>query len=233
MARTMLSDPVSRSASPSGNGSAPLPVSLASPKHRRPSWVVAGVALVAFAALLGAWVFATTSDTMRVVVAARDLAPGEVVTAADLRVVEFGRSGDVRAVQAEQQELILGQAARGPIPAGTVLNTDLFSDREKVISAGDVVVGAALAPGAVPTAGLAAGDLVNVLGVVKTTGAEDVGPVATVLTTGTVWAVAQPTASGASPAWWVSLLIPEDAQTAVAQAASDGVLRLSMMGAAG
>ena len=74
--------------------------------------------------------FAATSDTMRVLVAARDVAPGEVIGADRLRVVELGRSGDVRAIQPMQQDLILGQAARGPIPAGTVLNTDLFADRD-------------------------------------------------------------------------------------------------------
>src|SRR5262245_51660193 len=125
MARTMVREPASRPTDPSGNGRSPAPVSLASPKRRRPSWGVAGVALVGVAALIGAWVFTAMSDTMRVVVAARDLAPGEVVTAADLRVVEFGRSSGVRAIAPEQQELIVGEAARGPIPAGTVLNTDL------------------------------------------------------------------------------------------------------------
>jgi Flp pilus assembly protein CpaB len=219
-------------AKPSSNGSA-SPVSLAPPKHRRPSWVVAGVAMVAMAALIGAWVFTATSDTMRVVVAARDLAPGEAITATDLRVAELGRSGDVRAIQPEQQGLILGQAARGPIPAGTVLNTDLFADREQVIPVGQVVVGAALAPGAAPTAGLAAGDRVYLLGVVKAAGTGEAGADARVLATGSVWSVVEPTASGGSAGWWVSLLIPEESQNTVAQAAADGLLRLSLVGASG
>ncbi len=233
MTRTLVTDTIPQP-SPSANGSAPSPVSLASPKHRRPSWVVAGVTLVAVAALLGAWVFAATSDTMRVMVAGRDVAPGELITPADLRVVELGRSGSVRAIQPDQQDLIVGQAARGPIPAGTVLNTDLFADREQVVPDGEVVVGAALVAGAAPTAGLAAGDRVNVLGVVKSTGAViDGQPEAIVLTTGTVWSVQQPATGGGSAGWWVSLLIPETSQTAVAQAAADGLLRLSLAGASG
>jgi Flp pilus assembly protein CpaB len=208
-------------------------VSLASPKHRRPSWVVAGVVLVALSALIGAWVFAATSHTMRVVVAARELSPGEVIGATDVRVVELGRSGDVRAIQPEQQSLILGRAARGPIPAGTVLNTDLFADRSQVVPAGQVVVGAALTSGAAPTAGLAAGDRVEVLGVVKSNGAAGSTSEATVLTSGTVWAVEPPPTGGGSGTWWVALLIPEGSQTAVAQAAADGLLRLSLVGASG
>jgi hypothetical protein len=208
-------------------------VTLASSRHRRPSWVVAGVALIAVAALIGAWVFAATSDTMRVIVAARSLEPGEVIAPADLRVVELGRSGDVRAIQPHQQDLILGQSARGPIPAGTVLNTDLFSDREDVIPDGEVVVGAALPAGAVPAAGLAAGDRVNVLGVVEQPGTEPAGVGARVLATGTVWSVVEPVSSGGSAVWWVSLSVRESAELPVAQAASDGLLRLSMTGGSG
>lgn len=229
MARTMTREAVPP-AKLNSNRSAPSPVSLAPPKHRRPSWVVAGVAVVALAALVGAWVFTATSDTMRVVVAARDLAPGEALGTTDLRVVELGRSSDVRAIQPEQQGLILGRAARGPIPAGTVLNTHLFSDREQVIPVGQVVVGAALAPGAAPTAGLAAGDRVHLLGVVKTAGTGEADADARVLATGSVWSVVEP-AAGGSAGWWVSLLVPEESQTTVAQAAADGLLRLSLVGA--
>ena len=233
MARTLVRENTSPTPAPSTNGAAPSPLSLASPKHRRPSWVVAGVVLVALAALIGAWVFAATSDTMRVVVAARDVSPGEVIGATDVRVVELGRSGDVRAIEPDEQSLILGRAARGPIPAGTVLNTDLFADRAQVIPGGQVVIGASLAAGAAPTAGLAAGDRVDVLGVVKSNGGAGATAEATVLTTGTVWSVEPPPTGGGSAAWWVSLLIPADSQTAVAQAAADGLLRLSLVGAQG
>ena len=173
-------------------------MSLASPKHRRPSWVLVGVALVALAALLGAWVFAATSDTMRVMVAARDLAPGEVIDAADLRVVELGRSGGVRAIQPDQQDLIVGRAARGPIPAGTVLNTDLFADREQVIPAGEVVVGAALAAGGGADGGAGRGRSGRRARRSRksTGGAGRRSAEATVLTTGTVWSVEQPAAGG-------------------------------------
>ena len=233
MARTLVREKTSPTQTPSTNGAAPSPVSLASPKRRQPSWVVAGVVLVALSALIGAWVFAATSHTMRVVVAARNLSPGEVLGATDVRVVELGRSGDVRAIQSDEQNLIVGRAARGPIPAGTVLNTDLFADRAQVIPGGQVVVGASLAAGAAPTTGLAAGDRVDVLGVVKTNGTTGATSEATVLTSGTMWSVEPPLTGGGSAAWWVSLLIPEGSQTAVAQAAADGLLRLSLVGASG
>jgi hypothetical protein len=216
------------------NGSAPRQLSLTSVKHRRPSWVVAGVALVALAALVGAWVFSTTASTMRVVVAARSLGPGDQVGTSDLRVVELGRTNALRAISPSHENLIVGRAARGPIPAGTVLNTDLFVERDRVVPPGSVVVGAALSPGATPTAGLAAGDRVTLLAVAKTNGAPaDDTASATVLTTGVVWSVEAPSSTGGASTWWVSLVVSSTAQTTVAQAAADGRLRLSLAGESG
>lgn len=206
-------------------------VSVAAPKRRRPSWVALGVVLVGLAALFGAWVFTTTSHRLSVVVTSRDIAPGEVITAADLRVVEMGQTGGVRAIQSSQQNLIIGQAARGPIPSGTILNTGLFSLRSDVVPAGGAVVGAELDPGAVPTSALQAGDHVELLGVTKAPAADAGGaPVAVSLGMGTVWSVERATSNSTSSKLWVSLLIPKGAQAAVAQAAADGLLRLSLVG---
>jgi hypothetical protein len=97
-----------------------------------------------------------------------------------------------------------------------------------------VVVGAALDPGASPSSGLAAGDRVVLLGVAKTSAGVAMDPVtAALLTEGTVWSV-EPIGAGTSTAKvWVSLLVPAGAQAAVAQAAADGRLRLSLAGSAG
>jgi hypothetical protein len=195
--------------------------------------MLVGVVAVVLAALVGAWVVATSSETIRVVVAARDIDPGELIGVDDLRVVEVGRGGGLRAIQSSRQDLILGQAARGPIPEGTVLNTDLFTDRDEAVPVGQVVVGAALEPGAAPTSSLSAGDRVDVVGVAPSTGGPPAADAAAaVLTSGTVWSVA-PTGEGSSSQVWVSLLVPADAQPAVAQAAADGRLRLSLAGGAG
>jgi Flp pilus assembly protein CpaB len=234
MARTMRSAP-RVVAVPSSNGDrAASVVSLSAPKRRRPTWVVFGAVMVGLAMLLGVWVFSTSSERISVMVAARDIAPGEVIDATDLRVVEMGRTGELRAIKPSQQQLIVGQSARGPIPEGTVLNTGLFAVRDRVIPAGQVVVGAALEPGAAPVAGLAAGDRVDVLAVVKATGAPTTGsPVATVVASGTVWSVQSPGTGAVSSKQVVSVLIPAEAQAVVAQAAADGRLRLSLVGVSG
>ena len=103
-------------------------VSTSSPTRRRPSWVLLGSLLVGLAGLLGAWVFTATTERISVMVAARDISPGEVITATDMTAVEMGKAGGLRAVQPSQQSLVVGRAARGPIPAGTVLNTGLFAE---------------------------------------------------------------------------------------------------------
>ena len=214
--------------------SAPSVVSLSAPKRRRPSWVVAGVLLVGLSALLAAWVFNATSETMSVMVAARDIAPGEVIDASDLRVVEMGRTSGLRAIQPSQQDLIIGRAARGPIPDGTVLNTDLFAEKGQVIPAGFVVVGASLDAGAAPTSRLSPGDQVDLLGVVKSASATPGdAATATLLGSGTVWSVERVGSGATSSKLWVSVLVPSDVQAAVAQAAADGRLRLSLRGAGG
>jgi hypothetical protein len=230
MARTVRS--LTRHADVPDAGPALSVVSAAGPKRRRPSWVAFGVVLVGLAALLGAWVFTTTSHRLSIVVASHDILPGEIVTAADFRVVEMGQTGGVRAIQSSQQDLIIGQAARGPIPEGTILNTGLFSQRSDVVPAGQAVVGAELDPGAVPTSALQAGDHVELLGVVKATATDSAGaaPSAISLGAGTVWSVERARSSSTSSKLWVSLLIPKDGQAAVAQAASDGLLRLSLVG---
>lgn len=190
-----------------------------------------GSLLVGLAALLGAWVFAATSEQVSVMVAAHDIEPGEVIDASDLRVVQIGASGDLRAIQSSQQNLILGRAARGPIPQGTVLNTDLFVAEGGAVPAGMVVVGAALNAGAVPSSRLRPGDEVNVLAAQRTTaGPQDSAqpPVAALLASGTVWSVE---ATGSTSAGlWVALVVPASAEGAVVQAAADGLMRLSLVG---
>lgn len=207
--------------------------SLEAPKRRKPSWMAVGVLLVGLAGLLGAYVFSVMSDTVSVTVAAHDIAPGEVLGPDDIRVVEMGRTADLRAVQAEQQDLILGLAARGPIPSGTVLNTGLFVAADEVVPAGKVVVGASLPTGAVPTRSLGAGDQVGLIEVASGAGTAtgQVRPAAD-LGTATVWAVENNVSSGSpSDRVWVSLVVDEADRVAVAQAASNETLRLVLLGA--
>jgi hypothetical protein len=210
-------------------------VSLSAPTRRRPSWMLGGVVLVGLAALLGAYVFASVTDTLQVTVAANDLVPGEVIDAGDLRVVEMGRTGDLRAILADQQDLIIGQSPRALIPAGTLLNTGLFVAVDDLIPPGQVVVGGSFGAGEVPTPNLAPGDRVSLLAVRNVpvgSVTEGERAVADLLGEATVWSVTGEAVAGggSSDRVWVALLVSEDLQAAVAQSAADGQLRLSLLG---
>lgn len=207
--------------------------SLSPPTRRRPSWIAMGALLVGLAGLLGAYVFSVMSDTLAVTVAAHDIEPGEVLGPDDIRVVEMGRTSELRAVQSDQQELILGLAARGPIPEGTVLNTGLFVPNDEVIPAGKVVVGAAFEAGAIPTRSLSAGDRVGMLRVVDGTASIGASTESTVAELGeaTVWAVEGDTsAESVSDRMWVSLVVDAAVQLDVSQASADETLRLVLVG---
>lgn len=204
--------------------------SLTPPTRRRPSWLLGGVLLVALAALLGAYLFARVTDTISVTVAARDLPPGHVVTRDDLRAVEISRTGDLRAVLIEQQDLLVGSAARSLVPAGTVLHTGLFVRPDAAVPPGKVVVGGAFAAGAAPWSGLRPGDRVVLLRVgTAAPGAADDTPAAE-LGTAEVWAVdGEASSASASQRVWVALLVDSAIQGDVVQAAAADRLRLGLV----
>lgn len=207
-------------------------VSLSSPTKRKPSWVVAGVVLVGIAALLGAYVFASITETSRIMVAARDLNPGEVIGPGDIRVAEIGGTAPFRSVSPEDQSLVIGATPRGPIPADTAINTSLFVDPTDVIPDGHVIVGGAFGAGEVPTPSLAVGERVQLFAVqpsvVGAGGAQAL--TATEVGEATIWSIeGQAIAGGSSDLVWVSMLVEQAIAPSVVQAVGDDRLRLVLM----
>lgn len=148
-------------------------------------------------------------------VAAHDLAAGEVIDSSDLHVVEMGRTGGLRAIQPSQQDLIMGRVVCGPIPEGTVLNTDLFP---RGAGAGDPgwIRGCRRAPlrsRAAPTSKLAAEWAQPAGSYEGHLGGSRRGDSRHGVGSGTVWSVERVGSGSTSSKLWVSVLVPADAQS--------------------
>jgi hypothetical protein len=130
---------------------------------RRPSlgrMMVPAVALLIVAAfLLGRWL----ADRGEVVVwqATHPIPAGKAVTEADLRRGAVAKTVADGALPTTVDPD--GHVARVPIPAGALVTPDVLTRGPALPSQGEALVGVALAPGAAPADGLAAGDLVRVV----------------------------------------------------------------------
>ena len=196
-------------------------------RQRRMSWVALGLLLVFGSGLaFAAWSHAS-SARVAVLVAARDIDPGEVIGPDALRSEEVAAGPGVARVTRSEESLVVGKLARGPIPAGALMVPTMVTDGG-VVPAGHTVVGAVLAPGAYPTAALRAGDPVELVAAAVATD-PDAPPVS--LGRGEVWAIEQADGAAASPGRFVSLLVPADQALAVTNAAALQQLRLVLVGA--
>jgi Flp pilus assembly protein CpaB len=166
---------------------------------------------------------ADLSERETVLVAARDLDAGDVVTENDVRTVDLGGATQVDALPESVLDVLVGTTAVADVKEGTVLNDGMFVEGGAV-AAGEAVVGVVLEPGAVPVPQLRPNDRVQVvrLGSTEVT-AEDADEIAVarVLTTRGV--------SETSTARAVSLVVPDGAALEVADAAGAGRIWLVLL----
>jgi hypothetical protein len=131
-------------------------------KQRNPGWLLAGVLLVVLSALGGVLLFASRGDRMDALVAARDLAAGEQLAAADLRLERVAIDGAVGTVDESMLAELVGRHAVGPVPAGALVHPDMFSAAPP-LAADEMEIGAALDPGEFPLSNLPSGTSVELL----------------------------------------------------------------------
>jgi Flp pilus assembly protein CpaB len=199
---------------------------LARPRERQTPLAVLGVLLVTACALAAVLVARSGHATVEVLVAAHDLQPGQAITTADLRTTGVATSTNARFISAGQLDAVIGQTPRGYVPAGTPLNLGMLAGGT-TLAAGEEVVGAVLSSGALPIGGLKPGDIVDVIVVSKSSEGAPAPPAD--LGHATVFDVA-PSTTGTSDQTWVSLRQPVPLGLQIAQAASDGTLRLALVG---
>jgi Flp pilus assembly protein CpaB len=197
---------------------------------RRPklSWIALGLAVVLAGGLFGAIALARVADRSPVLALAMPIERGEMLTDEHLRIVNVAVDELLPLVSADYRGALVGQTATGPLPAGSLVTRDQFSDGPQV-PAGSSVVGLALQPGEYPIAALMPGDRVEVVRTPDATGARsDGGSGASVLTEDAeVYAVGA--LSETSVGLMVSLTVPQDSGPAIAAAAAEGRVRLVLV----
>lgn len=196
-------------------------------RQRQLPWVALGVLLVVMSMLgFALWSIQQAARTP-VLVAASTIEAGDVVGRGDLMLVSVGADSGLELLEAGQEDLIVGRAARGRIPAGTPLSVALVVAAADAVPAGWAVVGAALEPGGFPSSSIRAGDRVALIRTNPLSGGEE-APAAS-LGEGVVWTVESLAASGRSELF-VSLLVVQDLAPEVSNVAADGRLRLLLLG---
>jgi Flp pilus assembly protein CpaB len=222
--------PAARTRQPGGRAS-DLRLDQPSGQARRPklSWVALGLAVVLAGGLFGAIALARVADRSPVLALAMPIERGEMLTDEHLRIVNVAADELLPLVSADSRRALVGQTATGPLPAGSLVTRDQFSDGPQV-PAGSSVVGLALQPGEYPITALAPGDRVEVVRTPDPTGArsDDGGSGASVLTDDAeVYAVGP--LSETSVGLMVSLTVPQDSGPAIAAAAAEGRVRLVLV----
>lgn len=195
------------------------PVRVRATRAKRVPWVALGVVLVVAGALIFGLLVQSAGDRVSAVVAARDIDPGQVIEASDLRIIEIAIDGQASIVLAAQRTSLIGKTATSRVPAGAFVSPAHFVDGS-ILAHGDVVVGALLGPGGLPVPNLRVGDEVLLLEARDPAESdEDAAP----LGTATVYLVSPGAQSGTQ---FVSLAVDQRVAQRVADAAAAQLLRL-------
>jgi hypothetical protein len=203
-----------------GNGQTPPPVRVRSPRRRQVPWLALAVVLVVGGGLLAGLLVQSASDRTAVLAAARTIAPGQVLTNADLRVVDVGVDGHASLVPASSRASVVGKVATVGIPEGALLALGQLA-ADGGLARGTVVVGALLGQGELPVPSLRVGDRVELVAVSGSQGGERES-----LGEARVFSTAPGTQAGSV---FVSLVVKDAIANQVADVAAQRRLRLLLL----
>lgn len=125
--------------------------------------LLTGVLLVVGCALAFGVLAQQLTDTRAVLVLARPVARGAVLSDADLGVAQVPGDTAVRVLHTEDRDRLLGRTLLLSLPAGTAVTTDLVAAGTIDVGPTSRTVGLLLEPGGYPTSSLAQGDTVSVV----------------------------------------------------------------------
>jgi SAF domain-containing protein len=103
-------------------GSVPAARLVAPGRRQRVPHLLLGVVLILVCAAAGFLLSTRSSGRLPVLALARDVSAGTTLTAADLRIVQVAAGGDVATVPADQAASLVGATVAVPRPAGALLS---------------------------------------------------------------------------------------------------------------
>ncbi len=205
-------------------GAKPATSSLVTTRRSAPMALV-GMAAVVAGALLFLALYTSVDRRQAVLAVARPVAAGQVISAADLRVVRVASSPGVEAVAAAQRSSVVGKTAAVSLVAGGLLSPSQLG-AASTLQAGMAVVGMALKPGQAPSS-LRAGARVQVVDTIRANQADQSKPI--VLSTTAVVSSVAKADNTTSATTLVSLTLSSADAPAVAAAGLDGRLSLVVL----
>jgi len=128
-------------------------------RTRRPTFAALAVLLILVGALASAWLVYRSGNRVDVLVARDDISVGQLMSAEDFGVARVA-TDDAPVIVASSRGNFENTRATTNIPAGTLLNRQMFLDSDTVPQGG-VVVGLVLTPQQRPAVPLEAGDVVR------------------------------------------------------------------------
>jgi len=192
------------------------------PRTRRairvPELLVGAALAVGFALAAVLWQ-ANATQRDPVLAVASGVSRGEVLEAADVRVVYVGSDQPIATLSEADASRVIGRVAVTDLPAGTLLTAAQVTD-PLTVEAGEGVVGLALDPGQFPAMRLAPGDVVNVVA------GGQAGDGAVLAEAAVVFAVEE---LGGQGRRFISLRTSEQAANRVATVADNGPVRLVLV----
>jgi hypothetical protein len=160
---TTMAPPRPGSPAPSSEGHAGF--RLSSGSYRRRPWQIGlGVALVVLCGAIGATVFQSSSKRVSVVIAARNLPAGTVLTPADLTTGSLPASDNITAMSASGISVLVGQQLAVATTRGQLMVRAMVSTHP-ALAAGSEVVGLLLKGDQMPSVPIVVGDRVQVIAV--------------------------------------------------------------------
>lgn len=141
----------------------PRAMTAAAPKlKRRPMLAAGSILAISVGALLGWWLWTSSSGASPAVAMRSSVERGQIIERADLMTVQVGLDPALRVLTPAEADKLVGQRAAVDLPAGSLV-TDAALQAIVVPAAGRSVVGVSAGPAALPGEPLLVGDRVQVV----------------------------------------------------------------------